>query len=178
MMIQLKYYIERCYPYGTAFIITMVLFCNKICFVDSEHLPTALDACNTVVALIVGFLGAILPGVLGMKNESKMVSYLFECDENKLFLKYIKETLLIGVVDLFVTICLYFVSDIKNRDLASYGFYIWSYMGISFLLLTYRSLKNMLDIIFMSDNQMINDRYYKSQKQREEEKQIEEKYGE
>ena len=42
-----------------------------------------------------------------------MVSYLFECDENKLFLKYIKETLLIGVVDLFVTICLYFVSDIK-----------------------------------------------------------------
>ena len=68
--------------------------------------------------------------------------------------------------------------DIKNRDLASYGFYIWSYMGISFLLLTYRSLKNMLDIIFMSDNQMINDRYYKSQKQREEEKQIEEKYGE
>ena len=52
MMIQLKYYIERCYPYGTAFIITMMLFCNKICFVDSEHLPTALDACNTVVALI------------------------------------------------------------------------------------------------------------------------------
>jgi len=51
-------------------------------------------------------------------------------------------------------------------------------MGISFLLLTYRSLKNMLDIIFMSDNQMINDRYYKSQEQKEEEKQIEEKFGE
>ena len=164
-MIKLKYYIERCYPYGTAFIITMMLFCNKICFVDSEHLSTALDACNTVVALIVGFLGAILPVVLGMKNESKMVSYLFECDENKL-------------LDLFVTICLYFVSDIKNRDLAAYGFYIWSFMGISFLLLTYRSLKNMLDIIFMSDNQMINDRYYKSQEQKEEEKQIEEKFGE
>ncbi|MFR4128808.1 MAG: hypothetical protein ACLT08_14200 [Roseburia inulinivorans] len=177
-MKNLKYYIERCYPYGIAFILTGILFWNHICFIDSEQLSSALDACNTVVALIVGFLGAILPVVLGMKNESKMVSYLFECDENKLFLKYIKETLLMGVVDLLITICLYFVPDIKNREFASYGFYVWSFMGVSFLLLTYRSLKNMLDIIFMSDNQMISNRYYKSQKQIEDEKKIEEKLGE
>ena len=93
--------------------------------------------------------------------------------QNKLFLKYIKETLLIGVVDLLISICLYFVPDIKNREFASYGFYVWSFMGVSFLLLTYRSLKNMLDIIFMSDNQMISNRYYKSQEQIEDEKRIE-----
>ena len=66
----------------------------------------------------------------------------------------------------------------NNRQPGNYGFYVWSFMGVSFLLLTYRSLKNMLDIIFMSDNQMISNRYYKSQEQIEDEKRIEEKLGE
>lgn len=159
-MERVKYLCERIYPYVIAAIITYLLIRNEINFVYSENLNSALDACNTVIALIIGFLGAILPVILGMKNESKIVKYIFENDKNKLFLKYIKATIFIGLVTLLITISLYFVNDIIEFPIIQiWSFYIWEYMLLSFVLLTYRSLRSMLDLIFISDSDLKIARY-------------------
>ena len=75
----------------------------------NKNFNDALDGGATVVALIIGFLGAILPVILGMKNESKFVKYVFEKDKKRLFKKYIKATIITGLVSLCLTIIMYFI---------------------------------------------------------------------
>lgn len=175
----MKYYIERVYPYVFSGVITLACIIYKINFVNSCNLTAALDACNTVVALIIGFLGAILPVILGMKNESKIVKYIFENDKNKLFLKYIKATIFVGLVTLLISISLYFSKDIVEYPNASYwAFYIWVYLLICFILLTYRSLKNMLDLVFLSDNDLVISRYKDEGMEDEETKMIKDSFNE
>ena len=124
---------------------------QKIQFLSCENLNSALDAVNTLTALIIGFLGAILPVILGMKNESKFVKYVFEKDEEKLFLKYIKITIVIGLLLVLTTISMYFVSLIQEKEQQSL-LYIWMFLICLFLLSTYRSLSNMLNLIFSNDS--------------------------
>lgn len=161
-MEKLKYLYERIYPYLIPAIVTCLFIRYEVNFVHSESLNSALDACNTVIALIIGFLGAILPVILGMKNESKIVKYIFESDKNRLFLKYIKATIFSGLVTLLITISLYFINDIiEFPKIQTWGFYIWEYMLLNFVLLTYRSLRSMLDLIFISDRDLMISRYNK-----------------
>lgn len=74
------YYWEKYYPYAAFACVLIIVYTNKINFIDNENLPDALDSVNTICSLIIGFLGAILPVILGMKNESKIVKYVFEKD--------------------------------------------------------------------------------------------------
>ena len=147
-------------------------------YISSSKLDNALDACNTIVALIVGFLGAILPVIMGMKNESKLVKYVFEKDKDRLFLKYMKATIFTGLLTLLITVSLYFSEDFSKSAIAYYEFYVWEALFVCFMLLTYRSLKNILDIIFSPDVDMGADRYYKSEEQKAEEKKIQDEFAE
>lgn len=114
-----KYYAERIFPYMLSLFVVIFMYCTKLNLTDSKNIDAALDGVNTMAALIIGFLGAILPVILGMKNESKFVKYVFERDEKKLFLKYIKTTILFGLLLVVMTISMYFrdiidVGIIKN----------------------------------------------------------------
>ncbi|MBU9738551.1 hypothetical protein [Diplocloster agilis] len=173
-----KYYIERCYPHIMSLIVVFVLYKMGINFINNTNFNSALDSVNTIAALIIGFLGAILPVILGMKNESKFVKYVFEKDERKLFLKYIKITISVGLTLVFITVVLYFKEEITNLKIKNVLFYLWTYLGISFLLCTYRSLSNMLNLIFTDDNALKNKLYNNVQytNKSEAEKNIEEKY--
>lgn len=144
---RIKYSFERLYPYVLSVIVVLLIKKQKIEFLSCENLNSALDAVNTLTALIIGFLGAILPVILGMKNESKFVKYVFEKDEEKLFLKYIKITIVIGLLLVLTTISMYFVSLIQEKEQQSL-LYIWMFLICLFLLSTYRSLSNMLNLIF------------------------------
>ncbi|MBQ6462213.1 MAG: hypothetical protein IJJ59_02690 [Pseudobutyrivibrio sp.] len=155
-MERLKYYVERVYPYAVALLTIVVLRKFKINFATSAKLGDVLDSCDTVIALIIGFLGAILPVILGMKNESKFVKYVFEKDANQLFLKYIKATIFWGLVALAVTMSMYLVDDFNDPQIGYWVFYVWVYLFVLFLLLTYRSLKNMLDLVFAPDIKISN----------------------
>lgn len=79
-----KYYYERFSPYVFSFVVVLILYKKNINFIENVNMDNALDGVNTLGALIIGFLGAILPVILGMKNESKMVKYVFEKDSEKL----------------------------------------------------------------------------------------------
>lgn len=158
-MSEAKYYLERYGPYCISAIIIWLMHRYGIEFTKSVNLNSALDSTNTIAALIIGFLGAILPVILGMKNESKFVNYVFQKDENKLFLKYIKSTIVVGLLLVFDTLIMYFLNEIKEEMYQMVLFYTWFYLIILFLLCTYRSLSNMLTLIFSEDSLFVSQRY-------------------
>lgn len=173
-----KLYAERLYPYVISAVITIIAIKFKVNFAFSKNLNSALDACNTVVALIIGFLGAVLPVILGMKNESKIVKYVFKRDKNKLFLKYIKSTILWGLVTVAVTISMYMINDFNYSIVGTIEFYVWIFLVVLFLILTYRSLKIMLDLVFLSDNDLPRKVKERTAEEKEEIEEIEDVFDE
>ena len=151
----LKYLIERVYPYFIATLVSYVMYINKMNYINDGSMDSALDGVNTTAALIIGFLGAMLPVILGMKNESKIVKYVFEKDSKKLFLKYIKSTIMSGLILVATTVIMYF----RNSFLTKCGgniFYVWIFLLVCFLFCTYRSLSNMLNLVFAKDSELNN----------------------
>ena len=94
----MKKLIEMLYPYVLSVVIFVLFKFVKNSLYQSKNINDALDAVITVSSLIIGFLGAVLPVIMSMKNDSKLVKYVFERDKDKLFLKYIKQTLIVGVL--------------------------------------------------------------------------------
>ena len=175
-MERIRYYRERSYPYLISIIVFILLYKYKINFISNRNFNDAIDGISTISSLIIGFLGAILPVILGMKNESKFVKYVFENDTNKLFLKYIKENIVFGLLTLFISFILYFKEEIIFQNIKCYLFYFWSSLIILFLILTYRCLSKMLSLIFSSDNELVDQLYSESEDERRERKRIENIY--
>ena len=150
MIKDLRYYAERMAPYVISFVAPVILWRYDINYIENGNFNDAIDGVNTVAALIIGFLGAMLPVILGMKNESKFVQYVFEKDKNKLFLKNIKSNLLTGLLLVALSISLYFRDDFE-KNLKARAFYVWVYMCFLFFSCTYRSLSNMLELVFSDD---------------------------
>ena len=148
--------IERIYPYFIATISTLLIwiFC-KIDFFASKNLNDALTAIITVTSIIIGFMGAILPVILSMKNDSKVVQYVFQKDKRKLFLEYIKTALGIGMALIIVSIVSYF----KDQFISACFYKLWQcviiFMLVCFLCATYRCLKNILNLIFKTDDDLM-----------------------
>lgn len=147
------YYSERCFPYFFSAIIVIGLWKYKINYIEDKHFYSALDSVLTMTGLIVGFLGAVMPVIMGMKNESKFVIYVFQKDTNKLFLKYIKGTVEVGLLSAVLTVFMYF-NESFVMEVKFYSFYVWLYFVFLFLALTYRSIKYMLELIFSNDNEI------------------------
>ena len=84
-------------------------------------------------------------------SETKLVKYVFERDKDKLFLKYIKQTLIVGVLVIIVSVTVYFRDQYKDTWYEKWNILILAYMLSCFLLCTYRCFSNMLNLIFMND---------------------------
>lgn len=176
-MERLRYYFERGYPYVISVIIFLLLFKYNISFLSNHNFNNAIDGISTISSLIIGFLGAILPVIFGMKNESKFVKYVFDNDKSKLFLKYIKEDIVTGLLTLFVSFILYFKDEPVFASVEAYIFYLWIVLIILFLLLTYRCLSKMLSLIFSSDNELTTEELYlESEEESKERQKIESRY--
>ena len=177
-MEKLKYYFERSYPYIISATMFILLWKYKINFISNRNFNDAIDGISTISSLIIGFLGAVLPVILGMKNESKFVKYVFENDTNKLFLKYIRENIIFGLMTLLISFMLYFKDELFFINIKVYIFYFWLSLIVLFLLLTYRCLSKMLTLIFSSDNELIgNNLYTESESEKNERQKIENKYS-
>ena len=120
--------------------------------VDEEGFTELLNGLITLDSIIIGFLGAVMPVILSMKNESKFVKYVFEKDEENLFCKYLKITLLLGICN--VVFCL--VLQVRKTILIEYRlmcYYAWIFFTIVFLMATYRSVSYMIALIFSKDEE-------------------------
>lgn len=59
-----------------------------------------------------------------MKNESKFVKYIFEKDKNKLFMKYMKITLISGLWTITISVLLYFRECFSGTMLYNHIFFL------------------------------------------------------
>lgn len=141
----MKKLIEMLYPYVLSVVIFVLFKFVKNSLYQSKNINDALDAVITVSSLIIGFLGAVLPVIMSMKNDSKLVKYVFERDKDKLFLKYIKQTLIVGVLVIIVSVTVYFRDQYKDTWYEKWNIPILAYMLSCFLLCTYRCFSNMLN---------------------------------
>lgn len=151
----IRYYVERIYPYVIALVSVYLLVKFKINYISSKNMNDAIDGVITITSLIIGFIGAVLPIVMSMKNDSKFVQYVFEKDENKLFLKYIKITLFHGITLIFISIVIYFKDEYIDTIIYGKIFHVWILFLILFLVSTYRCTCNMLNLIFTDGNKII-----------------------
>lgn len=113
-----------------------------------------LNGLVTLDSIIIGFLGAIMPVVLSMKNESKFARYVFEKDTKNLFCKYLKVTVLLGIINVVFTLMMNVREAIPQKWQLEF-YYIWIIVTVAFLLTTYRSMSHMITLIFTKDSEVI-----------------------
>lgn len=145
-----KYILERSYPYIIA------LLCVGMCrhiglnITDDVEYKDLLDGLITLDSIIIGFLGAVMPVILSMKNESKFVKYVFEKDTENLFCKYLKITLMLGIANVVTTLIQHVRGSIPTK-MQIEVYYLWIFLTVAFLLATYRSMSHMITLIFAKD---------------------------
>lgn len=144
---------EKLYPYIYSLLVVFLSIKHKNSLYKSENINSALDALITASSLIIGFLGAVLPIILSMKNDSMLVKHVFQKDTDKLFLKYIKQTLITGIFVIILAVSVYFRDQFGGTWYEKYCVSILAYIFSCFLLCAFRCLNNILDIIFLDDEQ-------------------------
>lgn len=149
-----EYYTERFYPYILGAVVVLVTKKLDINLLESNGLPNALDAVISMSTLIIGFLGTLIPIIIGLKSESEFVKKILENDENRLFQSYMRSTVLFGIVLILITIVLYFNDSISNEWLRDNIFHIWVGGLIIFSAQTYRSMSFSLQLIFKSGSKV------------------------
>lgn len=141
---------ERYTPLVASIAITYFIIKMEIDFMSNEHFKNMLDGSITLLSIIIGFIGAMVPVIISMKTDSTFVQYLFEKDKDELFKKYLKRNLTIGILASILNLSLYVYESFVGFE--KYIYYAWIFTIIYFLLLTLRSLKFMIDIIFKEDD--------------------------
>ena len=149
-MALIGYYIERCYPYVISAIISAILFHLKIDIRMDVNYTELLNGLVNLESIVIGFIGAIMPVVLSMRNESKFVRYIFEKDKKGLFGKYVKSTIFVGLVGTSVSLMMHVRNSMSVR-ISSFIYYFWIFTTLLFLFSTYGSMSHMVDLIFSKD---------------------------
>jgi Na+-driven multidrug efflux pump len=131
-----------------------------------------LDGTISLVSIIIGFMGAIMPIILSMKNESKFVRYVFERDTEELFKKYLKITIKVGLTNAGLTLVMFLHESFVNQFARLFIFYSWFITIMLFILLTMRSMSYMITIFFDKDDistciDDVSDNYAYSEEKRE-----------
>jgi|GEM_PF-1056706 hypothetical protein len=155
-----KYYIERGYPYVIALIFTTVICSvaksSNTNWIESENLNSLIEGIITLDSIIIGFIGAIMPVVLSMKNESKFVKYVFEKDEKGLFKKYLTTTIAYGLSSIALSLIFFLRDSIENKVVVERYAYVYMFSILLFFLLTYRSMSFMIRLIFSNESELRN----------------------
>lgn len=144
----IRYGCERAYPYILASIVTKFLIVNKIYLYNSKDFSEVLNGLVTLDSIIIGFLGAIMPVILSMKNESKFVRYVFEKDQKNLFMKYLKVTIFWGLFDAVLSLIMH-TRDLMVKPENMY--FLWMFVTVVFISATYRSMSYMVVLLFAKD---------------------------
>ncbi len=161
--------IEMFYPYIISILPVVGIKTSGLNLISSANLNDALEAVITVSSLIIGFIGAVLPVIMSMKNDSKIVRCVFERDKDKLFLRYIKQTIMVGVLLILFAVSVYFRDQFVGSKYEKWCIGVVCYTLAAFLLCTYRCLSNMLNLIFSNDSVINNDESFSVKSGREKE---------
>lgn len=150
-MAVLGYYFERGYPYIISAIASWVFFYLEIDIRMDEGYSELLNGLVNLESIIIGFIGAIMPVVLSVKNESKFVQYVFKRDKKGLFGKYVSSTILVGLISTLTSLIMQ-VRESMSDEVSNNIYHFWIFTSILFLILTYRSMSHMINLIFTQGN--------------------------
>lgn len=150
------YWLERIYPYVGAGIVAIMFCIFKFDPLKSDNINEIIDGIVTLDSIIIGFIGAIIPVILSMKNESKLVRYVFDRDKDNLFRKYLSSTICVGLVDVSVSLAVYMRDIIDSKLGIPCLRFLFIFCFVLFLLCTYRSMACMLKLLFSDDKQIEN----------------------
>lgn len=143
---------ERIYPHVIAISFVIILKKAAINPINSNKIDSLIDGIITLDSIIIGFMGAIIPVILSMKNESKLVKYVFDRDKDGLFKKYISETIAYGLADICISLSVYIRDILINVHIMKWIKILFVYTFILFIVATYRSMSCMLKLIFTQDS--------------------------
>ena len=149
------YFWERLYPYIVGGAVSILCFKFDFDIRTNNNFEDLLSGLVTLGSIIIGFLGAILPIVLSMRNESAFVKYVFENDKEKLFSKYLKATMSLGIIEVLMSLLMY-VRDSFPKKIGEFVYYWWIFVTISFIVATYRSMTCMVSLMFAEKDQEID----------------------
>lgn len=147
-------YAERLYPYAISIGISVLLNRLKFNFLDNANVDNLIDGLVTMESIVIGLIGAIIPVIMSMKNDSKFVKYVFENDTRQLFRKYMTATIACGLTNVACSLAMY-LRESFSQIVCKVMYNAWIFLIFLFLLLTYRSMHYMILIIFTPDK--IND---------------------
>lgn len=148
---------ERSYPHIIAMVITITLTCISFNPIKSKQIDSLVEGIVMLDSIIIGFIGAVIPVILSMKNESKLVQYVFDRDKEGLFKKYISETIGYGLIDACISLSIYTRDVIANKCILKILNFLFIYLLLLFLLATYRGMSCMLKLIFSNDKNIHED---------------------
>lgn len=149
---RIMYVWERLYPHIIALAVTTLTIYFSFNPISSSKIDSLIDGIVTLDSIIIGFMGAIIPVILSMKNESKLVKYVFDRDKKGLFKKYISETIGYGLLDVCISLVIYVRDIITNKLILKILAFLFVYTFFTFMLSTYRSMYCMLKLIFLDDD--------------------------
>lgn len=170
-----KYYAERMYPYIFSLAIVLCLRNAETPVIENPNYIEVLSGLVTLDSIVIGFLGAIMPVILSMKNESKFVKYVFENDKQGLFSKYLKVTVFTGLLSAVLSLIMHLRGSMPEFWV-SIAFKSWMFFTVLFLVSTYRSMSYMITLVFSKDNFEDSTNDHEREKTRKE-KELEDKYS-
>ena len=138
---------EKYYPYLAGIAICSLCRFLRIYIYKDDNYGSLLDGLITLSSLVIGFIGAVMPVLVSMKNESAFVKYIYQHDKEQLFMKYIKSALLLGILTVVSSLLMHIRSSIEPKILGLF-YYVWVFFTTSFLSATYRSMSHMITIVF------------------------------
>lgn len=151
---KILYIWERVYPHAIA--LCSAIFLKRISFdpLVSKEIGALAEGIVTLDSIIIGFMGAVIPVILSMKNESKLVRYVFDRDKDGLFKKYISETIAYGLLDVCISLTVYLRDLVMNKYVLNVMGFLFIYCFILFITSTYRGMSCMLKLIFSDDHKI------------------------
>lgn len=149
--------IESKLPFFVSIVVTFALLILRPNVLESEHLEDALTAMITTASLIIGFIGAVLPVVISLKNESALIRYILDHDTSMLFYRYTKAAVFYGILLIVFAIAAFFHDLYCNTVLNVIVSFMVIFSFFMFILTALRCLLFMLKAAFYSSNKNLND---------------------
>lgn len=172
----MKYILERSYPYILAILATLAFQRVAEGVMENANFEDALGGLVTLDSIIIGFFGAIMPVVISMKNESKLVKYVFENDKKGLFSKYLKITIFSGLISAILSLSMYVRESFSHPNTKVYLYKGWIFFTVLFIATTYRSLSYMILLMFSKDDFDVDESVKAKRQKSQSETELEKKY--
>lgn len=117
---------------------------------SSKQLSEALTGILTFTSLILGFIGVLLPTIMGMKKESELIEKFFKQVSPTRFSMFVRSNILSGLLLTICTVMMFFATDMVGNGLTKAAKLLgWTtlFCSIHFVVTTFCVLNLLLRLL-------------------------------